>query len=269
MSDEKTSPEQTKKSYEEILEQEIEQGLKELNRRASGLLISGLSAGLDIGFGVLFMAIVLTLAEGRLAPPIEEILVATMYSLGFIFVIVGRSELFTEHTTLAVLPVMDRRASVMKLGRLWGLVYVSNLAGAAIFASLAVIIGPELGIVEAANFGRIAEPLVKHAWWVILLSAVLAGWLMGLLSWLLVAARETISQILVVWLVTAAIGLGHFHHSIAGTVEVLAAVFALPAFTMAQFVHFLVWTTLGNIIGGVFFVALVKYSHATRSEGEG
>ncbi|HEX6303211.1 MAG TPA: formate/nitrite transporter family protein [Anaerolineales bacterium] len=265
MSDEKSSPERTKKSYEEILEQEIEEGLKELNRPASGLLISGLSAGLDIGFGALFMAIMLTLAEGRLAPPVEEILVASMYSLGFIFVIVGRSELFTEHTTLAVLPVMDRKSSLLSLGRLWALVYVSNLVGAALFASLAAFIGPQLGIVAVSNFGEIAAPLVHHTWWVIVTSGVLAGWLMGLLSWLLVAARETISQIVVVWLVTAAIGLGHFHHSIAGSVEVLTAVFALQEYTLAQFFHFLAWTTLGNVIGGVFFVALVKYSHATRS----
>lgn len=267
MNDEKSSPEKAKKPYEEILEQQIEEGVKELKRQASGLLISGVSAGLDVGFGTLFMAIMLTLAEGTLVPAVEEILVATMYSLGFIFVIVGRSELFTEHTTLAVLPVLDRRASVLALGRLWALVYVSNLVGAAIFAFLAVIIGPELGVVEAVNFGRIAARLVDHAWWVVLLSAVLAGWLMGLLSWLLVAARETISQILVVWLVTAAIGLGGFHHSIAGTVEVLTAVFALPTFTLDQFFHFLAWTTLGNMIGGVFFVALVKYSHASRSNG--
>lgn len=265
MNDGKSSTEQTKKSYEEILEQEIEAGLKELNRPASGLLMSGLSAGLDIGFGALFMAIMLTLVEGRLAPPIEEILVASMYSLGFIFVIVGRSELFTEHTTLAVLPVMDRRASLLSLGRLWALVYASNLVGATLFASLAAFIGPQLGIVEASNFGRIAEPLVAHAWWITVVSGVLAGWLMGLLSWLLVAARETISQILVVWMVTAAIGLAGFHHSIAGTVEVLTAVFALQEYTLVQFFHFLIWATVGNVIGGVFFVALVKYSHARRA----
>jgi formate/nitrite transporter FocA (FNT family) len=43
-------------------------------------------------------------------------------SSGFLFVILGRSELFTEHTTLAVLPVLDGRASLRQLGRLWGLI---------------------------------------------------------------------------------------------------------------------------------------------------
>lgn len=265
MNDEKSAREQPKKSYAEILEQEIEEGLRQLNRATSGLLISGLSAGLEIGFGALFMAIMLTLTEGSLARPIVEILVAGTYSPGFIFVILGRSELFTEHTTLAVLPVMDRRSSLRSLGRLWALVYISNLLGAAIFSLLAVIIGPELGVVEPANFGEIVDPLVRHAWWVILVSGMVAGWLMGLLSWLLVAARETISQILVVALVTGAIGLGKFHHVVAGTVEVLTAVTALEDFTLAQFFHFLVWTTLGNIIGGVFFVALIKYAHASKT----
>ena len=98
----------------------------------------------------------------------------------------------------------------------------------------------------------------------ILVSAILAGWLMGLVSWLVTAGRDTISEIVFVWLVTGTIGLAHFHHCIAGSVEVLAAVFAGQGTTLADFGHFLLFSTLGNVIGGVFFVALVKYGHATK-----
>ena len=159
---------------------EIQAGITELERPTRNLALSGLSAGLDVSFSLLFMAVMSTLAEGALPNVAVEILVANMYSLGFVFVVLGRSELFTEHTTLAVLPVLDGRASLAQLGRLWTVVYVSNLAGAAAFAAFAAFIAPRLGIAEAAAFGKIAARVVEPEGWVILLSGLLAAWLMGL-----------------------------------------------------------------------------------------
>lgn len=264
----RTSHQDPKKSYREILEQQVKEELSQLARPSGGLFISGLSAGLDVGFSVLLMAVMLTLVGGTLPAPVVEILVANMYSVGFIFVILGRSELFTEHTTLAFLPVLNQRASIGALARLWGLIYGSNLIGAAIFALLVTQIGPDLGVVEPAAFGEIARKMVEHSWWVILTSGILAGWLMGLLSWLVTASRDTISQILLVWLVTTSIGLAGLHHSIVGTVEVLAGIFAGQSITLGDYGHFILWATLGNAIGGLVFVALVKYGHATRQGQE-
>jgi len=163
------------------------------------------------------------------------------------------------------LPVLNGRATLRQLGQLWGTIYVANIVGGTIFAAIAVIVGPALDVIEPAAFGEIAEHVVDHAWWVILLSAVLAGWLMGLLSWLVAAGRDTISQIFLVWLITTAIGFSYLHHSIVGSVEVLAGLFAAQGITVGDFFHFLVWTTVGNSIGGAFFVAVLKYSHVIRS----
>lgn len=254
-------PEATR-SYREILDQEIRQGVDELERPAAGLFTSGLSAGLDIGFSVLLMAVVLTLVDDRLPEPIARLLVASAYSIGFIFVILGRSELFTEHTTLAVLPVLDRRASLARLGRLWGLVYAGNLLGATAFAAMVVWVAPALGVAEPEAFGELASSMLGHRAWVVVASGVLAGWLMGLMSWLVVASRDTISQIFVVSLIATTIGLAHLHHAIVGTAEVLAGAFATGEVTAGEFAHFLLWTTTGNILGGVCFVALIKYGHA-------
>ncbi len=259
-----TSSQSPKKSYREILDQQIEEEISEIERPASGLLISGLSAGLDIGFSVLLMSVMYTMTHGVFAEPVVNILVANMYSIGFMLVILGRSELFTEHTTLAFLPVLNRRASFSSLARLWVLILTSNIVGAAIFALLVTQIGPALGVIEPHAFGAIAAGLIGFPWWITLTSAMLAGWLMGLLSWLVTASRDTISQILLVWLITTTIGLAHLHHSIVGTVEVLAGIFANQGITFGQYGHFLIWSILGNALGGVVFVALVKYGHATR-----
>jgi len=259
---EEEKDEEPQKGYETILEQEILAGLTELERPARNLFLSGLSAGLDVSLSLLLMAVMRTLTEGELPNAVVEILVANMYAAGFIFVVLGRSELFTEHTTLAVLPVIDGRASVRQLGRLWGLVYTANLLGAAAFAAFLAFLGPRLGIVGPRVLGDIAAGMVKPAWWLILMSGVLAAWLMGLLSWLVAASRDTISQIFVVWLVAFAIGFGHLHHAVVGSTEVLAGVFSGQGATMADFWRFLLPTTVGNLLGGFIFVALIKYGHA-------
>jgi formate/nitrite transporter FocA (FNT family) len=88
---------------------------------------------------------------------------------------------------------------------------------------------------------------------------------MGLLSWLVAASRDTISQVVLIWIFTGAISLGHLHHSIFGANEVLGGVFSGHN-TVAEFGHFLLWATLGNAIGGAGFVALLKFGHAGRGQ---
>lgn len=252
------------RTYRQILLGEIVQGLGELERSATGLLLSGLSAGLDIGLGVLLIATAATLGAGQLPDVAMELLLANLYAVGFIFVVVGRSELFTEHTTLAIFPLLEGSAPVGSVARLWGLIYVSNLVGAAAIAALIVAVGPALGTIEPAVLAELAHHMTDHPASAIALSALLAGWLMGLMSWLATAARETVSQVLLVWLVAASIGLAGLHHCIVGSVEVIAGVLADPTVSVADYGHFLFWTTLGNAVGGVVFVALVKFGHAVR-----
>jgi formate/nitrite transporter FocA (FNT family) len=253
------------KSYLTILQQEINAGLAELKRPARGLFLSSLSAGLDIGFSLLLMATMLTVVDGMLSKPLVHILLSFMYSFGFILVILGRSELFTEHTALAVLPVLDRKASLVELSRIWVLVFAGNITGATIFSFLVSWIGPALGIIESWAFSEIAHSLLDHAWWIIFVSGVIAGWLMGEVAWLLAAGRDTISQVLFVFVITSAIGFLNLHHSIAGTVEVLCGVLTSPNIDLIDFLRFLFLSATGNAFGGVIFVALIKYGHAIQT----
>lgn len=254
----------TRTSSKHILNQQIEEGLVQLHRSVDGLFLSGMSAGLDLGFGPLIAAAALTLVDGTGSALVEQLLVANAYTIGFIFVILGRTELFTEHTTLAVLPVLDRQASVTLLGRLWGSVYLANLLGGLVFATVAVVVGPAFGIVEPAVFGEIAVPLTTNGSVALFGGALLAGWLMGLLSWLVAAAQETISRVFFVWLITFIIGFAHLPHSIAGNIEVLLGLFGTPAVGIVEYGRFLAVATVGNAVGGAMFVALLKYNYVVR-----
>ena len=258
---------EVQKSPQTILVQEIEAGLVELRRPASGLFLSGLAAGLDIGFGPFLMATVLTFSEGGLPRPVLQLLVAGAYSVGFVFVILGQSDLFTEQTTLATLPVVHGRASWRQLAKGWGVVYVSNLLGVVLFGAFAVVLGTRTGIISRIVLGEIAHEIARYRWWVTLLGAILAGWLMGLLSWLARAARDTVSLILIIVIVTGAIGYARLPHSIAGTMEVLSGVLSGET-PIRAFGVFLIWSTVGSVIGGTVFVTLLRYSHAQRAGDE-
>lgn len=252
---EATKPAQT------ILRQEIEVGAEQLRRPTAGLLLSALSAGLDIGFGPLMVATVIAVS------PVESLgvrlVTALVYSIGFMIVILGRSELFTEHTTLAVLPLLSGQTSVRRVARLWGLVYCGNIAGAVVFAALAAPLGVGLGLFTGADVGRMSRGLTGHSHLVILGSAIAAGWMMGLVSWLVTAARDTVGQVFIILLVAGSISFLHLHHSIAGSVEVLMGVF-IAGVSLQEFLTFLAIATVGNAIGGIVLVAGLKFSHVTK-----
>jgi formate/nitrite transporter FocA (FNT family) len=165
----------------------------------------------------------------------------------------------------AVLPVLARKSGILQLLRLWGLALVANLVGGAAIAAVIGLLGPAMHVVEPKALAEIAQQLIVQPGRIMLVSAVLAGWLMGLMTWLVSASRDSTAQILTVWMTAFVIGLIGLHHSIAGTIEVLMAVFASRA-TFADYAHFIVWAVVGNAIGGSCFVALLKFGHVRASE---
>lgn len=255
------------KSQRVILQHTEEAALTELERGNVGLSLSAISAGLDIGFSVLMMAVIVTLFQGQVSEPSLHILVSLMYPLGFIFVVLGRSELFTEHTTLAVLPVLQGLAPVKKLLRLWGLVYINNIIGGLLFALILSYLSGSMPYLSTNSLNVIADELFKNSWSSNLFGAMLAGWMMGLLAWLVAASRDTISQIFVIIIVTAAIGIAGLPHCIVGNIEAAAGLFNGHV-SFNSYIIFMVTATIGNAAGGAFFVALLKYNHSMLSGRE-
>ena len=247
------------KEGEQILKEQIRTSLTEYRRHSKALFTSAFSAGLEVGFSLLLMGVLYTMFSDELGESGLNLVLAMAYPIGFIFVIIGRSELFTEHTTLAVLPVLNGTVSLRALAKLWGIVYVGNLMGGYLFGFILVQIGPGMGTISLDAFHHIAEKLIQYNWWLTLSSGMFAGWLMGLLSWLVTSSRDTISRILVIILVTTVIGLGELHHSIVGSIEMFAGLISSEGIHLVDYVHFQVWATLGNIIGGTVFVAAIKF----------
>ncbi|MEQ8703851.1 MAG: formate/nitrite transporter family protein [Phaeodactylibacter sp.] len=247
------------KSMERIVKEQIEESMEEYRRSNKALFLSALTAGLDLGFSLLVIGVLYTMFSDQLSVEVMQVVLALAYPIGFIFVILGRSALFTEHTTLAVLPVLNGRESLKDLSRIWGIIYIGNLIGGYIIGAAIAYVGPRLGLVTYDSLEAIAKHLIDYSAPLILVSAILAGWLMGLVSWLATSSKETIARIVVVIIVTAVIGLGGLHHSIVGSTEVFAGLLSSDEISLSDYFVTQFWSTIGNIIGGVFFVSILKY----------
>jgi formate/nitrite transporter FocA (FNT family) len=250
----------------EILDQLSEDALLQHSRPSWSLFLSALAAGLEIGFSILLMGVLFSLFQNRISEPAMHLLLALSYPLGFLFVIIGREELFTEQTTIAVIPVLGRKKKLKSLFRLWGIVLSGNLIGCLIFGFILATLPVEMEIIKPEAYQHIAEQIPRYNWSSLFGSAVFAGWLMGLLAWLISSTTETISRLFLIILVTFVIGVAGLHHCIVGSVELFAAMLSGDGITFSNYMHFLSLAVPGNIIGGAVFVAALKVSHNKKED---
>jgi len=237
------------------------EGDDELRRTPQALGWSGLAAGLSMGFSLVAEALLASYLPDR---PWRPLISGFGYCLGFLIVVLGRQQLFTENTLTVILPLLVRRERNMLLAvaRLWGIVLAANLLGTYAFA---LILG------RSAMF----EPVVRQQFLQIglshlglgfgdgLLRAIFAGWLIALMVWLLPAAGN--GRLAIIVILTYFIGIGGFLHVIAGSATVLYAVVVGAVSWGTYFTQFFLPALLGNIIGGVALVAALSHAQvATR-----
>lgn len=232
------------------------EGAHELERPGSALAWSGLAAGLSMGFSMVAQALLANyLPEANWTP----LVIKFGYSIGFLIVILGRQQLFTENTLTPVLQLLEKKTFnvLNKTLRLWSIVFIANIVGTFLFAlAISSISIFELETYE--QFNIIGRGVVASGFQVTFFRAIFAGWLIALIIWLLPFAEQ--ARIWVIILITYLIGLGEFSHIIAGSVDgfygILADQISLSGFTLRFFIP----TLLGNIAGGVALVAAVNYA---------
>lgn len=247
------------KSQEKILVDQLCEGMETYEQEKSKVFLGALTAGLEIGFSYLLIAAVYTLLHNKISKETIPYIAAFAYPVGFIIVVLGRSILFTEQTSLLALPVLHKKRTVIELLTLWGIVIAGNLLGGAIITVLLGFVGTGMGLITLETISSIALHVTKGSTLIIFGSAVLAGWLMALLSWLVTSSNETISRIFVIYMITAIVGFAGLHHSIVGNIEVLAGLLFTDDIPITTYLTFQSTALLGNAFGGVFFVALLRY----------
>ncbi len=240
-------------------------GEQEIRRPTAALMWSALAAGLVISFSCLAAAFAAEVAPA----PYQHVAASAAYPLGFIFVIMARSELFTENTLVPVIPLLERRDwdTFTNVVRMWVLLLAGNLVGTLIFA--AALAGTNLLRPEVATeLLRLSREATAGGFLEIAYAGIFAGWLMALLAWLLASTTSTLAQIVLIWLCTAPIAALHFRHSIVGSTEAFYRVLLGDAPWGAMLGGFVTPSVIGNAVGGVLLVALLNHSQV-KADQEG
>jgi formate/nitrite transporter FocA (FNT family) len=237
-------------------------GKRELERSTSALVWSGLAAGLSMGLSLA--------AEGVLRAHLPDSewrpLVAKLgYSVGFLVVILGSQQLFTENTLTPIVPFLAKPGweTGRDVVRLWASVLVANLVGTALFAYIVartVAFRPEVRYA----FELIGRESMEGTFTEKLIRAVFAGWLIALLVWMLPAASQ--AKVWVIILMTWLLGASGLTHVIAGAADVVFLV-ARGVETWTSYLSgFLAPALIGNMFGGLTLVAALN--HAQVSAGK-
>jgi len=249
-----------RRTAHEIFEKVEESAHQELRRSNHGLAFSGFAGGLTMGLtGIGVAASTVAMGGGN-----HEFVPFLFYPVGFIAVIIGRAQLFTENTLYPVALVLSERRHMVDMLRLWGIVFVCNILGAVAFAALVIetdALTPAIHTTLIQLGTTAVGGSSSHIFW----SGVIGGWIIALVAWLVTASHWTIGQVVMIWLLAFLVGVGHFSHCIASTAEIMSAVFA----GSVPFSRYLVWLSLattGNIIGGVSMVTMLNFGQVKAGE---
>ena len=231
-------------------------GEEELHRPVSALAWSGLAAGMSMGFSLVGEALFRAYLPET---PWRPLVVSLGYPLGFLIVIIGRQQLFTENTLTAIIPLLARRnlQTLAKVARLWTVVLVANLAGAHLFAWV-VANSPMFKPQVQAAMLSLAQEAASVSFGTAVLRGIFAGWLIAMVVWML-AAIDT-GRIGVIVILTYVVGLAGLTHIIAGSVEVLFLVMVGAKSWGAIAFGYMLPTLIGNSIGGVSLTAAINHA---------
>jgi formate-nitrite transporter family protein len=250
---------------EQIYARARDEGRRRLARPVLELCATALVGGFDVAFGVVAFA----LTAGAIASPqLGHLAGALAFGIGFVFVVVGKSELFTENFLVPIAGLERRsRASWLKLGELWTGTLLLNLVGG---TALAILVTSK-GVLPRTSHDelvRLAERLTSHSAVAELLSAVVAGALMTLMTWFVEGAAETSGvRIVMSWIVGALIALGTFNHAIVSTIELVFGMRYGASVTVGELFSNLGLAVAGNLVGGLLLVTFARSAQALAASG--
>ena len=230
------------------------EGTEELERPSSSIAWSGFAAGLTMGCSMLGEGLLQT----RLPDvPWRELVASFGYGLGFLFVTMGRQQLFTETTLTVMLPFLHGTHRLSDVTRYWTIVFAANIAATLLFAAAVSI--PHLFPPDAIqSFTKLGTKAVEPGFGGVLIRGVFAGWLVALMVWLMPAASS--AKFLVIVVVTWLIATAQFSHVIAGSAEAAFAAIHGAIGWRDYLLGFLVPALIGNSVGGVVLVALLNHA---------
>ncbi|HUQ86342.1 MAG TPA: formate/nitrite transporter family protein [Vicinamibacterales bacterium] len=236
------------------------EGESELEREWTALAWSGLAAGLSMGLSMMVQG---TLRAHLPDTPWRGLISSFGYSVGFLAVVLGRQQLFTETTLTACLPLLHSPSKAMfgNVVRLWIVVFASNMLGALVFAWVAA--QPSAFDAEVRQaFSQIAQEAIAHGAWNAFVRAIIGGWIIALMVWLLPSAESARPWIVI--FMTYGLAAANLTHIIAGSIDVFYGIAVSEISWGTYFWGYGLPVLAGNSIGGIVFVALLNHAQVAH-----
>ncbi|CAO4177304.1 formate/nitrite transporter family protein [Methylorubrum populi] len=231
------------------------EGEEEMQRTALALSLSAFAAGLTMGFSLIVPGVL----KGHLPhEPWAELVMSAGYSIGFLIVVLGRQQLFTENTVTPILPLLTERtgAALLRVARLWAIVLVANIVATLLIATVLAHTDAFKPEVREA-FAEISHHTIEDPFWTTVIKAIFAGWLIALMVWILPATGSAAPFIIL--LMTSLVSMCGLAHIVAGSVDAFYLV-AIGQIDVATYLTgFFVPTLIGNVVGGVTLVSVLNF----------
>lgn len=243
----------------EIAESTIAVGIKKANHSTINMIVLGILAGLYIGFGGHADITIMQTCSG-LDVGISKFMGGAVFPVGLLLVIVAGAELFTGNC-LMTMALVDKKIKLRQMLKNWGLVYLGNFIGSVILAAALVFAGAyKAGTPMAETAFSIATGKMTASVAQIMVKGIFANILVCLAVWMSFGAQDIMSKAIAIWFPVMTFVMLGFEHSIANMFFLPLAKFSGYDITWAQmWLHNIIPSTIGNIIGGAIIIPLFYY----------
>jgi formate/nitrite transporter FocA (FNT family) len=250
---------------DEIFERTREEGRRRLRRPILELSATAVVGGFDVAFGIAAYGLAAAAVEPKGGEGLAHLVGSIAFGIAFVFIVVGRSELFTENFLVPIAGLARDRGSFLKLGELWAVSLVMNIVGG--FA-LTMVLTSEGVLRQGAKHEilQLAEHTAHYTPLTAFLSAIVAGALMTVLTWFAEGAAESMGvRITMAWIVGAVLVLGSFNHAIVGAIEMFYGLRFGGPIGWDQVFSNLGIAVAGNLVGGLLLVTFVRTAQVLAS----
>jgi formate/nitrite transporter FocA (FNT family) len=253
-----TDADRPEPELEDALDRLVEEGTERMERPWLALLATGLLGGIDVGTGVLAYLVV--------DAQTGNVLLAGMaFSIGFVALLLARSELFTENFLVPVTALVAGRGSFAALLRLWAVTLAANLAGGLLMMWIVITARPDLGeaaITAGTHYADLGVGLDSF------LLAVLAGTVITLMTRMQHATESLGVQLVPAVLFGALLSAGQLFHCVLDSLFIFAAMIAGADISVGSWLVALAWSALGNVVGGIGLVTAIRLLRVPRKVAE-
>ena len=239
-------------------ESSVDEGRRRLSRSLPALLATGTVGGIDLGIGVLALLVVMQATDDRL-------LAALAFGIGFIALTLAGSELFTENFLVPVAAVVAGKSSWGSVVRLWAGTFVMNVVGGWVITGLTVAALPHLRATAVAVGGHYPEMGIG---WEAFAAALLGGAAITMLTWMQRTDHPVTADVIGAVGVAFVLAAPPLNHAVVSSLEMLAALHAGAPFGYADWAGAAAWAALGNLVGGLGLVTMVRFVQVGREVGE-